>query len=227
VNVIAATSTPGAVAAKSATSTIPIVFEMGTDPVQLGLVASLNRPGGNVTGVSNLTVDLGSKQLGLLRELVPRATAIAALVNPNFQGSQQQLKDVEAAARELGLQLIVLKATTARELETVFATMAKQGAGAFVVGADPLLLAHRDQIVALAARYAIPAIYVDREFAVAGGLMSYGTDFRESYRQAGIYTGRILKGEKPADLPVQRSTKFEFVITGERVSRAIFQDQSE
>jgi putative ABC transport system substrate-binding protein len=212
VTVIAATSTPAAVAAKSATSTIPIVFEMGTDPVQLGLIASLNRPGGNVTGVSNLTVDLGSKQLGLLRELVPRITAIAALLNPNFQGAQKQLKDVEAAAHVLGLQLILLRASTARELETAFTIMAQQGAGAFVIGADPFFLAHRDQIVGLAARYAIPAIFVDREFAVAGGLMSYGTDFKESYRQAGIYTGRILRGEKPADLPVQRSTKFEVVI---------------
>jgi len=165
-----------------------------------------------VTGVYNWSVDLGSKQLGLLHELVPRVTAIAALVNPNFEGSQQQLKDVEAAARELGLQLIVLKAGATLELETEFATMAQQGTGAFVVGGDAFLLSRRDQIVTLASRHAIPAIYFDREFAVAGGLMSYGTDISDSYRQAGIYTGRILRGEKPADLPVWRSTKFQFVI---------------
>ena len=212
VTVIAAGSTPAAVAAKSATSTIPIVFQLGIDPVPLGLVASLNRPRGNVTGVYNWSVDLGSKQLGLLHELVPRVTAIAALVNPNFEGSQQQLKDVEAAARELGLQLIVLKAGATLELETEFATMAQQGTGAFVVGGDAFLLSRRDQIVTLASRHAIPAIYFDREFAVAGGLMSYGTDISDSYRQAGIYTGRILRGEKPADLPVWRSTKFQFVI---------------
>jgi putative tryptophan/tyrosine transport system substrate-binding protein len=212
VSVIAATSTPAAVVAKSATSTIPIVFEMGTDPVELGLVASLNRPGGNATGVINLIVELGSKQLGLLHELVPGATAIAALMNPSFPGIEKQVRDAEAAAHVLGLQLIVLRASTEREMETVFATMAQQGVGALLVGVDPFFIAHRDQIVALAARHSIPAMYLTREFAVAGGLMSYGTDLADSYRQAGIYTGRILRGEKPADLPVQRSTKFELVI---------------
>jgi ABC-type uncharacterized transport system substrate-binding protein len=178
----------------------------------LGLVASLNRPGGNVTGVSNLLVELGSKQLGLLRELAPGTTAIAVLTNPNFSGTERQLRDVEAAARVLGLQLIVLTANTEREMETAFATMAQRGGVALLVGVDPFFLERRNHIVALAARHAIPAIYPVREFAVAGGLMSYGSDFADSYRQAGIYAGRIVRGEKPADLPVQRSTKFVFVI---------------
>jgi putative tryptophan/tyrosine transport system substrate-binding protein len=212
VTVIAATTSPAARAAKTVTSTVPIVFTTGDDPIKLGLVASLNRPGGNVTGVSNLIVELGSKQLGLLRELAPGTTAIAVLTNPNFPGTERQLTDVEAAARVLGLQLIVLKASTEREMETAFATMAQKGGVALLVGVDPFFLERRDHIVALAARHAIPAIYPVREFAVAGGLMSYGSDFADSYRQAGIYAGRIVRGEKPADLPVQRSTKFEFVI---------------
>ena len=212
VTVIAATTTPAAQAAKAATSTVPIVFTTGGDPIKLGLVASLNRPGANVTGVSNLLVELGSKQLGLLRELVPPTTAIATLMNPNFSGTESQLGDVEAAARMLGLQLIVLRASTDREIDIAFATMAQQGGGALVLGVDPFFLERRDHIVTLAARHAIPAIYPVRDFAVAGGLMSYGTDFADSYRQAGIYAGRIVRGEKPADLPVQRSTKFEFVI---------------
>ena len=178
----------------------------------MGLVASLNRPGGNVTGVSNLLVELGSKQLGLLRELVPGTTAVATLMNPNFPGTERQLRDVEAAARVLGLQLIVLRASTDGEIDAAFATMAQQGRGALLVGVDPFFLVRADQIVALSARHAIPAIYPLREFAVAGGLMSYASDFADSYRQAGVYTGRILRGEKPADLPVQRSVKFEFVI---------------
>jgi putative tryptophan/tyrosine transport system substrate-binding protein len=212
VSVIAATGTRAAVAAKTATATIPIVFEMGSDPVELGLVASLSQPGGNVTGVVNFTVELGSKQLGLLHELVPRTTTIAALFNPNFAGTGKMLRDAEAAARVLGLQLIVLKASTEEEIETMFATMALQSAGALLVGTDALFTARRDQIVALAARNKLPAIYGLRDFVVSGGLMSYGTDFADAYHQAGIYTGRILRGEKPADIPVQRSTKFEFVI---------------
>jgi putative tryptophan/tyrosine transport system substrate-binding protein len=212
VSVIAATTTPAALAAKAATATVPIVFTTGGDPIKLGLVASLNRPGGNVTGVSNLLNELGSKRLGLLRELVPAAAVIATLVNPNFQDAESQLRDVETAARALGLQLIVLKASSEREIDAAFATMAQQGAGALLVTTDPFLLARRDQIVALAARGVIPVLYPVRDFAVAGGLMSYGTDFADSYRQAGIYAGRIVRGEKPADLPVQRSTKFEFVI---------------
>jgi putative tryptophan/tyrosine transport system substrate-binding protein len=212
VSVIAATGTPAAVAAKTATATIPIVFEMGSDPVELGLVASLSQPGDNVTGVGNFTSELGSKQLGLLHELVPRTTTIAALFNPNSASTEKLLRDAEAAARVLGLQLIVLKASTEEEIEKVFATMAPQGAGALLVGIDSFFVARRDQIIALAARNKLPAIYGWREFVVSGGLMSYGTDFADAYHQAGIYTGRILRGEKPADLPVQRSTKFEFVI---------------
>jgi putative tryptophan/tyrosine transport system substrate-binding protein len=212
VTVIAATSSPAARAAKAATSTVPIVFTTGDDPIKLNLVASLNRPGGNVTGVSNLLVELGSKQLGLLRELVPGTTAVAALMNPNFPGTERQFRNVEAAARVIGMQLIVLSASTDHEIDAAFATMAQQGVSALVVGVDPFFLARREQIVALAARHAIPTIYPVRDFAVAGGLMSYGTDFADSYRQAGVYTGRIIRGEKPADLPVQRSIKFEFVI---------------
>jgi putative ABC transport system substrate-binding protein len=207
--VIAATSTPAALATKAATS---IVFTTADDPIRLGLVASLNRPGGNVTGVNNLLVELGSKQLGLIRELAPVTSKIAALTNPNFPGSERQLRDVEAAARVIGLQFIVLRATIEPEIDAAFASMAQLGGAALLVAADPFFIAHRDHIVALAARHAIPAIYPVREFAVAGGLMSYGSDFADSYRQAGIYTGRIVRGEKPADLPVQRSTKFEFVI---------------
>jgi len=212
VTVIAATSTPAALATKAATSTIPIVFTTADDPIRLGLVASLNRPGGNVTGVNNLLVELGSKQLGLIRELAPVASKIAVLVNPNFPGTERQLRDVEAAARVLALQLTVLRADSEREIDTAFATITQQGAGALLVGADPFFIAYRDHIVALAARHAIPAIYPARDFAVAGGLMSYGTDFTDSYRQAGVYTGRIVRGEKAGDLPVQRSTKFEFVL---------------
>jgi putative ABC transport system substrate-binding protein len=165
-----------------------------------------------VTGVTNLTADLGSKQLGLLRELVPRTSTIAALMNPNFAGTEKLLRDVEAAARVLGLQLIVLRAGTEEQMETAFATIPLQGAGALLVGIDAFFAAHSDRIIALAARDKLPAIYGLRDFVVSGGLMSYGTNFADSYRQAGIYTGRILRGEKPADLPVQQSTKFEFII---------------
>jgi putative tryptophan/tyrosine transport system substrate-binding protein len=210
--VIAATSTPAALATKAATSTIPIVFTTADDPIRLGLVASLNQPGGNVTGVNNLLVELGSKQLGLIRELAPVTGKIVVLMNPNFPGTERQLKDVEAAARMIRLQFIVLRATTDPEIDAAFASVAQLGGAALLVAADPFFIARRDQMVALAARHAIPAIYPVREFAVAGGLMSYGTDLVGSYRQAGIYAGRIVRGEKPADLPVQRSIKFEFVI---------------
>jgi putative ABC transport system substrate-binding protein len=212
VTVIAATSTPAALAAKAATSTVSIVFTTGGDPIKLGLVASLNRPGGNVTGVSSLISELGSKRLGLLRELLPATTAITTLVNPDFQDAERQLTEVEVAARGVGLQLIVLRASSEREIDAAFATMSQQGGRPLLVTVDPFFLARRDQIVALAARGAIPALYPVRDFAVAGGLMSYGTDFADSYRQCGIYAGRIVRGEKPADLPVQRSVKFEFVI---------------
>jgi len=210
--VIAATSSPAARAAKAATSTVPIVFTTGDDPIKLGLVASLNRPGGNATGVSNLLASSGQPTGTLLRELAPGTTTIAVLMNPNFPGTERQSRDVETAARVLGLQVMVLTTSTEREIETAFATMAQKGGIALLVGVDPFFLDRRDHIVALAAGHAIPAIYPVREFAVAGGLMSYGSDFADSYRQTGIYAGRIIRGEKPADLPVQRSTKFEFVI---------------
>ena len=212
VTVIAATSTPAAQAAKAATATVPIVFTTGGDPIKLGLVAALNRPGGNATGVSSLITELGSKRLGLLRELVPSITAIATLINPNFPDAETQLADAGAAVRALGLRLIALRAADEREIDAAFATIAQQGAAALDVAVDPFFTARRDQIVALAARQAIPAVYPLRDFAVAGGLMSYGTDFADSYRKAGVYTGRIIRSEKPADLPMQRSTKFEFVI---------------
>jgi ABC-type uncharacterized transport system substrate-binding protein len=212
VTVIAATSTPAAVAAKAATTTVPVVFTTGGDPINLGLVTSLNRPGGNVTGVTNLISGLASKRLGLLRELLPAITVIASLVNPDFQDAESQLREIEEAARALDLQPVVLRASSEREIETAFATMAQQGAEALLVTADPFFNAHRNQIVTLAARGALPASYSVRDFAVAGGLMSYGTDFADSYRQAGVYVGRIVNGEKPGDLPVQRSTKFELMI---------------
>jgi putative ABC transport system substrate-binding protein len=212
VAVIAATSTPAAVAAKAATATVPIVFTTGGDPVKLGLVASLNRPGGNVTGVNNMISEMASKRLGLPREFVPPNIVIASLVNPGFQDTELQLADVEAAARKLGLQLIVLRASSERDIDAAFAAMAQRGAGAVLVATDPFLLSRRDQIVALAARGSIPVMYPIREYAEAGGLMSYGTDLIDSYRQCGVYVGRILKGVKPADLPVQRPTKFEFII---------------
>jgi len=165
-----------------------------------------------VTGVSSIITELGSKRLALLRELVPRLTAIGLITNPNFQDAEDQLRDMEAAARAFALRLIVQRASTEREIDAAFAAVTQQGGGALIVGVDPFFLAVRDHIIALAARHAIPVMYPVRGFAAAGGLMSYGTDFADSYRQAGIYTGQIAKGEKPADLPVQRSVKFEFVI---------------
>jgi putative ABC transport system substrate-binding protein len=201
-----------ALAAKAATATIPIVFANGSDPVKFGLVASLNRPGGNVTGVSFFTAQLEGKRLGLLRELVPQATAIAALVNPANANADNQSKELKEAARTLGLQLHVLNAGSEREIETAFATLAQIRAGALAVASDPFLFARRQQLIVLAARHAVPAIYEWREFAEAGGLVSYGTSLTEAYRQAGSYAGRILKGEKPSDLPVVQTTKFEFVL---------------
>jgi putative ABC transport system substrate-binding protein len=211
--VIAATGgTASARAAKAATATIPIVFSTGGDPIKLGLAGSLNRPGGNATGVILLAAELGTKKLGLLRELVPTASLIIVLLNPNSPVSKDELNDIKQAAQSLRQNIHILWASNEREIDVAFETMFQLRAGALIVATDPFLNSNRDQIVASAARQRIPAIYEVREFAAAGGLMSYGTNFAEAYRQVGLYAGRILKGDKPADLPIVESTKFEFVI---------------
>jgi putative ABC transport system substrate-binding protein len=202
---------PAALAAQAATATIPIVFNSGTDPVKLGLVANLNRPGGNVTGVSILSSMLLTKQLELLCELVPSATTISFLVNPNNPATEERVKEMQEAVRAVGRRLHIVTAGAEAELEPAFATTERH-AGALIVPADPFFTSHRDRLVALAARYALPASYPFREYAVAGGLMSYGTSLQDVYRLVGIYIGRILKSEKPGDLPVMQSTKVEFVI---------------
>jgi putative ABC transport system substrate-binding protein len=211
VTVIAANSA-AALAAKGATRTIPIVFDTGFDPVQLGLVASLNRPGGNLTGVSNLNVALGPKRLELLRELVPAAAIIALLINPSNPNAETLLRDHQLAARTLGLQLHVVHASTERDIDTAFATLIRMRAGALVIGPDTFFISQSKQLAVLAVRHAMPAIFQYREFPVAGGLMSYGGSLTDAYRLVGVYTARILKGEKPADLPVQQSTKAELII---------------
>jgi len=203
---------PSGLAAKKATATIPIVFSAGDDPVKVGLVASLNHPGENVTGVSVLIGALDAKKLGLLREIVPKATVFGILENPTLAAVKDRISSVEAAARSIGQQIQVFFASDERTLEATFPRLAQSGVGALVVGADPFFNSRRDQLVTLTARYAIPAIYETREYVVAGGLMSYGTKLAEGYRQVGIYTGRILKGDKPGDLPVVQSSKFELVI---------------
>jgi putative ABC transport system substrate-binding protein len=208
----AAGGPPSAVAAKAATSTIPTVFSAVNDPVQLGLVASLNRPGGNITGMSLFASELWEKVFELLKELVPAATVIAYLVNPSNPSAEVYSKAGVAAARALGIQVHVLNASTEHDLEESFASLAKLGAGGLVVPNEPFFDSQRDRIVALSARYGVAAVYSIREYVVAGGLMSYGTSLTDSYRRAGIYTGRILKGEKPADLPVMQPTKFELVL---------------
>jgi putative ABC transport system substrate-binding protein len=213
VAVIAATGgSLAARAAMAATATIPIVFSSGADPVKLGLVAGLSRPGGNVTGVHLFIGALDPKKLGLLRELVPQPVVIGVLLNPNLEDFQIRLAAVQEAASTIGQQIHILHASTERELDAAFVAFGQIRAGALVVGADPFFNSRRDQIVTLAARYAIPAIYEGREYAVAGGLLSYGTKLIDGYHQVGIYTARILKGDKPADLPVFQLTKFEFVI---------------
>jgi putative ABC transport system substrate-binding protein len=212
VTVIAAPTFPSAFAAKAATSTIPIAFLAGIDPVQAGLVASLNRPGGNITGVAIMSVELAAKRLDLLHGLVPTASVVALLVNPTNPRTETETRSLPDAARSLGLQLRTLPASTASEIDAAFGTLVELGVGALVVPGDPFFTNQRNQIMALAARHAVPAIYEWREFAAAGGLMSYGPDFTDSYRLVGIYTGKILSGAKPADLPVQQVVKLELVI---------------
>jgi putative ABC transport system substrate-binding protein len=205
-------NTPAAVAAKETTTTIPIVFTTAADPVQLGLVASLNRPGGNLTGVTNLGVEVVSKRIELVHELIPAAAMVGLLINPTSPVAETQMTNVQAAARTLGLKLHAQYASSEREIDDAFATLVQRGAGALVIGSDPFFTSRTEQLAALALRHAVPAIYQYREFVAAGGLMSYGSTLTDSYRLAGIYAGRILKGEKPADLPVQQSAKVELMI---------------
>jgi putative ABC transport system substrate-binding protein len=213
VAVIAATTTPAALAAKTATTTIPIIFETGTDPIRLGLVASLNRPGSNVTGIANLSVEIGPKRLELLHELVPTARIIGLLVNQADTAlAQAQVRAIQSAANTLGLELQILNASSEHDLDAAFANLIQLRAGGLVISADSIFTRSIAQLATLTVRHSVPAVYLYREFAAAGGLVSYGTDLTESYRMAGIYTGRVLKGEKPADLPVLQPTKFELVI---------------
>jgi putative ABC transport system substrate-binding protein len=206
-------TTAGAIAAKAATATIPIMFGVGDDPVKLGLVASLARPGGNATGINFFTVEVNAKRLALLHELVPKAVRVAMLVNPaNVPAAEIILRDVREAARAIGLQIQVLNASTSREIDAAFATLARERPDALFVSSDNFFNSRYVQIVTLAAAGRIPAIYASREHVAAGGLISYGTDFADRWRQVGVYTGNILKGAKPADLPVQQPTKYELVI---------------
>ena len=201
-----------ALAAKAATATIPIVFATGNDPIEIGLVASLSRPGGNVTGIYFYSGALLAKQLQLMHELVPKAAVIGMLVNPTGAVAESQIRDAQEAARALGQQIHVVNASTEPEIDTAFATLAQHQVGVLVIQGNALFLGRRDQLVALAARHAVPTVYNEREYVAAGGLMSYGASITDAYRQVGVYTGRILKGAKPADLPVQQPTRFEFVL---------------
>jgi putative ABC transport system substrate-binding protein len=216
VSMIAAFSTAAALAAKAATTTIPIVFNVAADPVGVGLVASLARPGGNLTGITFLSIELAAKRLELLHELVPTATRIAVLVNPaNPVNAESTVRDVETAARAMGLQIQVLNASNAREINAAFTSLARDRPDALYVGADQLITLRRVQVVQLAARFAVPATYSERRSTDIGGLMSYGPNIADAYRQLGVYAGRILKGAKPADLPVMQASKFELVINAE------------
>jgi putative tryptophan/tyrosine transport system substrate-binding protein len=212
VAVIAAAGTPSAFAAKAATGTIPVVFSTALDPLETGLVASLHRPGGNVTGVTNFVAVLAAKQFELLHELVPNASVIGVLVNPTDLLTNYITRDLQAAGPALGLQIHILNASTEGEIDAAFPTLAQFRAGAVIIGADPFFTSQRNQIVALAALHTIPAMYYLRDFPAAGGLLSYGTSLPDTYRQVGIYAGRILKGEKPGNLPVVQPTNFELVI---------------
>jgi len=212
VDVIAATTTPANRIAAAATKTIPVVFTTSSDPVELGLVASLSRPGGNVTGAVTLNVEVGAKRLELLHEMAPPAAIIAVLVNPNNPNVDAQSRDLEEASRTLGRQILPLRARSESDIEAAFARLVEQRAGALLVATDALFFSQRDRLIALSKRYAIPAIFDRREFAEAGGLSSYGGSVTDVYRLAGIYAGRILKGEKPAELPVQQSTRVELII---------------
>ena len=203
---------PAAHAARAATTSIPIVFVSGEDPIKYGLVASLNRPGSNITGVNTFNAVLGSKRFELLHEVVPNAVVMGLLANPNSPSGGSETRDTQAAARALGRNLMILNASAESEIDAAFATLVQQRVDALVVTGDPFFVSRRDKIVALAARHAVPTIYTQREFAAAGGLIGYGTNITDAYRQAGVYTGRILKGAKPADLPVVQPTKFELVI---------------
>jgi ABC-type uncharacterized transport system substrate-binding protein len=203
---------PATLAAKAATSTIPIVFNMGADPIQLGLVANLNRPGGNVTGIAMMTLEIERKRLELLHELAPASTSVAVLLNPSNAQAQTQEREAQAAARVIGRQVLVLKAATEREIESAFATLAREKAGALLVGGDTFFTSQAIFFVVLTARHSIPAIYPVRSVVDAGGLMSYGSSLLDAYRQTGVYAGRVLNGEKPADLPIVQPTKFELVI---------------
>jgi putative ABC transport system substrate-binding protein len=212
VAVIAALRTPSALAAKTATTMIPIVFSVTEDPVKLGLVASVARPGGNATGVSYLLSELAPKQLGLLRELLPAASRFGLLVNPKNENAETITRDLKAAAAKIGVEIDVVRATDSHEIEEAFVALIRDKVHALVVGTDPFFYNRRVQLATLATRHALPTVYNAREYAEAGGLMSYGTTLKEALRQTGVYAGRILKGDKPADLPVVQSTKFEFVI---------------
>jgi len=203
---------PAVLAAKAATSTIPIVFNLGADPIELGLVTNLSRPGGNITGIAMMALEIETKQLQLLHELAPTSTSIAILLNPSSGQAQPQEREAQEAARVLGLQVLVLKASTEREIEQAFAALVRERAGALLVGADTFFVSQATLFVVLTARHSIPTIYPFRPYVDAGGLMSYGASLLDSYRQTGVYAGRVLKGEKPADLPIVQPTNFELVI---------------